>query len=137
MPRVVHFEISASNAERAIAFYSSVFGWHFTKWEGSPDSQYWLIRTGTEGEFGIDGGMFLRTNAPECSEEISGRAPAKIGHVNTIDVPAVDEYAERIVAGGGTVAMPKMSIPGVGYLMYFLDTEDSMFAIMQRDSNAV
>ena len=44
MPRPVHFEIPAENPERAMQFYSTVFGWKFSKWEGPMD--YWMITTG-------------------------------------------------------------------------------------------
>ena len=35
--RVVHFEIHADQPDRAIAFYSGLFGWKFDKWE-SPNA---------------------------------------------------------------------------------------------------
>ncbi len=124
MPRVVHFEIGADDADRAEKFYSDVFGWTFTKWDGNSANPYRLIKTGEAGEQGIDGGMFVRPGP-------------MTGHINTIDVPSVDEYAERIIAGGGKTVMPKMVIPGVGYLMYFTDTEDSMFAILERNAQVV
>ena len=125
MPRVVHFEVSADDLERAEKFYSGVFGWKFAKWGGGDDSTepYRLITTGEDSEPGINGGMFLR------------RGPMT-GHVNTVDVPSVDEYTERITASGGTVVMPKMTIPGVGYLVYCQDTEGSLFGIMERDEKA-
>ncbi len=47
MPRPIHFEIPAENPERAMQFYSSVFGWKFNKWDGPMD--YWVISTGTGG----------------------------------------------------------------------------------------
>ena len=31
-----HFEIPAENPERLIAFYESIFGWTFQKWEHGP-----------------------------------------------------------------------------------------------------
>src|SRR4051812_15755751 len=34
MPRVIHFEISADEPERAARFYADVFGWEVTKWDG-------------------------------------------------------------------------------------------------------
>ena len=34
MPRVVHFEIRADNPERAVKFYSEIFGWEIQKWDG-------------------------------------------------------------------------------------------------------
>ena len=55
MPRVVHFEIHAENPDRAIAFYQTVFGWQFQKWAGPMD--YWLIKTGSDEERGINGGL--------------------------------------------------------------------------------
>lgn len=44
MPRVVHFEISADEPERAVKFYTDVFGWDVKRWGGPKD--YWLITTG-------------------------------------------------------------------------------------------
>jgi len=39
--RVVHFEIHADQPDRAIAFYSGLFGWGFDKWSGP--MPYWLM----------------------------------------------------------------------------------------------
>lgn len=77
MPRVVHFEINVDEPERAVKFYSDVFGWKIQKWEGS--IEYWLITTGSSDEPGIDGGLMKR-------EEPSATT------VNTIDVSSVDEF---------------------------------------------
>ena len=119
MPRVVHFEISADDPERATSFYSEVFGWKIDKWDGPQD--YWLAATG-EGP-GIDGAIMRRD---------PGMPPV----INTIDVASVDDTVGRIAASGGKVAMPKMTVPGVGYLAYCMDTEGNMFGIMQRDESA-
>ena len=32
MPRIVHFDISVSEPEKAIEYYSNVFGWEIVKW---------------------------------------------------------------------------------------------------------
>jgi predicted enzyme related to lactoylglutathione lyase len=40
MRRPVHFEIHAEDPERAANFYSQLFGWEITKWDGPVD--YWL-----------------------------------------------------------------------------------------------
>jgi uncharacterized protein len=123
MPRVVHFETPVQDADRAGKFYSEVFGWKVSKWDGP--QEYWLISTGEEGHPGIDG-AFMQN----CTE-----SPMS-GPVNTIDVPSVDEYLEKITANGGAVAMPKMAVPSVGYLAYAKDTEGTLFGIMQRDPAA-
>ncbi len=125
MPRVVHFEIHTDEPERAAKFYSDVFGWEIKKWEGPTD--YWLVMTGKNNP-GIDGGLVKR-GAPAKGDSI-------MAYVCTVDVPSVDEYAEKITAKGGSVAEPKMAVPGVGWLAYFRDTEGNMFGIMQNDPSA-
>lgn len=120
MPRVIHFEIPADDPDRAVKFYSEVFGWKITKWTGPTD--YWLVTTG-EGNPGIDGGL-LRRPHPGMST------------VNTIDVASLDEACRTITEKGGKVVAPKMAIPGVGYLAYCNDPEGNMFGIMQADASA-
>ncbi len=100
MLRVTHFEINADDPERAIKFYSDVFGWKVKKWEGPMD--YWLITTGPEDQPGIDGGLMKREQ-PGASV------------TNSIDVPSVDEFVSKITEAGGKIISPKQSIPGVGY----------------------
>ena len=106
MPRVVHFEISADDPVELARFYEGVFGWRIQKWEGPLD--YWLVTTGEEGEPGIDGSIQRREDPSEST-------------VNTIDVPSVDELLEKVTSSGGAVAVPKMAVPGVGYMAYCKD----------------
>jgi predicted enzyme related to lactoylglutathione lyase len=120
MPRIVHFELPAENPQRAIEFYTKTFDWKFQKWEGP--MEYWLIMTG-EGEPGIDGGL-----APKGDNLRTV--------TSTIAVPSVDEYVEKAVGNGGEIVVPKMAIPGVGYLAYLKDTEGNVFGIMEDDTSA-
>jgi predicted enzyme related to lactoylglutathione lyase len=120
MPRVIHFEISADEPERAAAFYQKVFGWEIHKWEGP--KPYWLVKTGPDSQPGINGGIFLRQGP--------------VGHVNSIDVPSIEDFAAKIEANGGKIVVPKMPIPGVGWLAYATDTEGSIFGIHQADPTA-
>lgn len=121
MPRVVHFEIAADQPERASKFYKDVFDWNIQKWEGPQD--YWLVTTGKEGEMGINGGIMQRPDPATRT-------------INTIDVSSVDEFTEKIAASGGSVVMPKMAVPGIGWLAYCQDTEQNVFGIMQGDPSA-
>jgi len=123
MPRVIHFEINAEKPERTAKFYEEVFRWKIVKWEGPVE--YWLITTEKKNEPGIDGGLSRRTEA-ESEPSV----------VNTIDVPSVDEYVEKIERNGGTVVLPKHAVPGVGWLVYFKDPEGNMFGMMQADESA-
>lgn len=121
MSRVVHFEIGVDDPERAIKFYTDVFGWKIKKWEGPLD--YWLASTGPEDQPGIDGAL-MRRQYPS--------APT----TNTIDVPSVDEFLSKIAKAGGKVVTPKQSVPGVGYFAYCQDTEGNTFGIMEEDTSS-
>lgn len=126
MPRVLHFEIHASDPERGKKFYEKVFGWTFQKWEGP--MEYWLITTGPDSEPGINGGLMRRQG------EIDGQAV--IAYVCTIGVADLEATMATVEANGGKVALPKMPIPGMGWLAYYKDTEGNIFGMMQPDESA-
>jgi predicted enzyme related to lactoylglutathione lyase len=128
MARVVHFEIHAADPERAIAFYRELFGWEFTRWDGP--MPYWLIKTGGSGEVGIDGGLVQR----QGGGPLDGQAVN--AYVCTVDVRSVDESMTAMQALKGTVAVPKMAIPGIGWLAYAKDPEGNIFGMMQSDPTA-
>lgn len=124
MPRVIHFEIGVDNPQRAIKFYTEVFGWKVNQWQ-TPQGpmDYWLMMTGEAPEPGIDGALAPRANYPQ---------PV----VNTISVPSVNDFAVKILAAGGKVVQAKMPIPGVGWFAVCVDTEGNTFGIMESDPNA-
>jgi predicted enzyme related to lactoylglutathione lyase len=119
MPRPIHFELPADDPDRAVKFYSETFGWKITKWDGP--MEYWMVSTG-EGP-GINGGLMRRPH-PGAST------------VNTLGVESLDDTVAKVVAAGGKVAMPRMAVPGVGYLAYCTDPEGNMFGMMQPDTSA-
>ncbi|MFN8526260.1 MAG: VOC family protein [Chloroflexota bacterium] len=121
MSRPVHFEITADDTDRCQRFYSSVFGWKFNKWAGPMD--YWLIETGPESQPGINGGM-------------SARNPQFPSVTHVLGVASVDELTAKITASGGKIIHPKMAVPGVGWLVYFADTEGNISGMMQNDPSA-
>lgn len=133
MNRVVHFEIHATNPERATRFYSDVFGWDIKEWavpgvEVSQENRYWLVGTGQRDAQGIDGGlMFRRGDAPVDGQPVNA-------YICTIQVDSLDEYTDKAVAAGAEVAVPKMPIKGVGWLAYFKDTEGNLFGMMEEDA---
>jgi predicted enzyme related to lactoylglutathione lyase len=128
MSRVVHFEIHAENPERAIRFYTAVFGWTIKKWDGPVD--YWLVTTGPSEERGIDGGLLIRRGAgPADGQPVNA-------YVCTIGVASVDDTISTVKASGGTIALDKMPVPGVGWLAYVKDTEGNIFGVLQPDQTA-
>lgn len=128
MPRVIHFEIHADEPDRAIVFYSTLLGWHFTKWNGPVE--YWLIKTGEREQPGIDGAMLRRHGAGTANGQ-----PVN-AFVCTVDVPNIDEYLDKATAHGGSIALPKMPVPTIGWLAYIKDTEGNLLGMMQPDNAA-
>ena len=126
MARVVHFEIHADDPTRAIEFYTKTFAWKFDKW-GSPQD-YWLVTTGPDDQPGINGGLVRRQGA------IDGIAVT--AYVCTIEVDSIDTVEKAVIHNGGTIALPRMPIPGVGWLFYAKDTEGNIFGVTQPDANA-
>jgi predicted enzyme related to lactoylglutathione lyase len=128
MPRVIHFELHADDPDRAVLFYSTVLGWHFTKWNGPMD--YWVIKTGGHEQPGVDGGMLRRHGAgPRDGQAVNA-------FVCTVDVPNIDEYVGKATAHGATIALAKMPIPNIGWLAYIKDTEGNILGLMQPDPAA-
>ncbi|MBI3195145.1 MAG: VOC family protein [Ignavibacteriae bacterium] len=126
MNRVIHFEIHADNPERAVTFYTDLFGWKFDKWDGP--MPYWLVTTGPDGEPGINGGLMPRKGKQE--------GDIIMAYVCTVQVANVDESIAKALSSGGQTALPKMPVPGVGWLAYCKDTEGNIFGMMQNDKNA-
>jgi predicted enzyme related to lactoylglutathione lyase len=120
MSRVVHFEIPASDPERAAAFCKKAFGWKIEKWPGP--MEYWMVTTGTDGSPGINGGLMKNTTVKATT--------------NTIGVESVDRAVDAATKAGGKLIMPKTPIPTVGYFAYCEDTEGNLFGVMQPDKNA-
>jgi predicted enzyme related to lactoylglutathione lyase len=120
MSRVIHFEIPASDPERASAFYQKAFGWKIEKWPGP--LEYWMVTTGPEGTPGINGGLMRNKDVKTTT--------------NTIGVDSVDGAVDAVTKAGGKLVMPKTAIPTVGYFAYLTDTEGNLFGVMQPDKNA-
>lgn len=128
MPRPIHFEIHAENPDRAIKFYTDLFSWQFQKWDGP--MPYWLITTGPNEEPGINGGLMKRMGPPPTDGQ------AVNAYVCTTGVENLDASLATLQKIGGTIALPKMPVPGVGWLAYAKDTEGNIFGMMQPDPAA-
>jgi len=120
-----HFAINADDLARARRFYEGVFGWKFEPW-GPPN--FLLIKTGTDKEPGIQGALQGRR------ELVPGKR--MIGYECSIGVDDVDQVAAAVRANGGRVLMERVTIVGVGHLIFFEDTEGNVAGAMQYDPKA-
>ncbi len=126
MPTIQHFEIPSDDIERSKKFYSELFGWKIEKWSGTAANamEYWIVTTTDDrGNKALSGGMHKRMHPEQ-----------KI--INYIDVKSVDEYSSKVEKIGGSVVVPKMAVPGMGYFSFCLDTENNSFAIWESNESA-
>jgi predicted enzyme related to lactoylglutathione lyase len=121
MPRISYLDFSADDPDRAVNFYSKVFGWQINKWDGP--KEYWEIKTGESNEPGIDGGLSKRE---------------RIGDWTTpfINVPSIDQYIDKIESNGGKIIQPKTPIPSIGYTLLVKDTESNTIGLFEENKEA-
>ncbi len=120
MGKVLRFELQVPDPEQAVAFYTRTFGWEFAKMPGVRD--YWLIRTGADGQ-GIDGGLM---RSPDGEARTT----------NSIEVDSIDLYLGKIAASGGVIVVPKTTVPGMGYFAYCMDDQGLLFGVSESDPDA-
>lgn len=114
-----HFAINCDDVERAKRFYEGVFQWKFAAW-GPPG----FFHTNDSGVMG----------AIQKRREIVPGVPQ--GFECTFGVTDIDATAKAIEAMGGTIVMPKVTIPTVGTLLFFRDPEGNIAGAMQYENAA-
>ena len=124
MDGVVHFEIPVDDAERAKAFYGTVFDWQM---QAFPDMQYTIAMTTPSDE---------QSGRPTTPGAINGgimnRSKETPAPVITIGVDSVEEALKKLEAEGGTVITPSTPIPGMGSFGYFKDPEGNVMGLFQN-----
>ena len=115
--KMVHFELPATDGDRARRFWSGVFGWEFAE-SGIPGMDYSMVRTGEE-----QGG------AVYTSPDTAGT-----GTIVYFDTDDIDASIEKVRQGGGS-SDDKMPIPHVGWFTHCKDTEGNSFSLFQSDES--
>jgi predicted enzyme related to lactoylglutathione lyase len=116
----VRLWIFAKNPDRAHAFYAQVFGWSL------PDNRRrcWVITNIDDPRLGPDG---PDPGAADPEAEIV---------IPTVHVADLDATANAALAAGGEILVPRLPLPGVGWLAYIADTEGNVVGVMQDDPRA-
>lgn len=121
---MTHFAVHIDDIERAKQFYDSVFDWGFNSY-GQDDFLQIKANKSENGE--LIGAMQSRKYSP-VSDKI-------IGLECTIGVANIDDIIAKVKSNGGQVVLPKTTIPSVGQVAKFLDTEGNLICAMQYDKN--
>lgn len=127
MPRIIHFEIHASDPEALCRYYADLLGWTFAKQEGM---DYWLIDTGPSDPPGVNGGL-LRRPVPGPAE-----GQAVNAFVCTVEVDSLERTLARGAELGGVVALPRMPVTGLGWLAYVKDPDGNLLGLLELDPAA-
>lgn len=121
MPNILsHFAITADNVARAKAFYETVFGWTFTAW--GPPNFYRITGAGVHGAL---------------EERRDGAVAGGQGYGLTFAVQSLEQTSELIRAAGGEILSEPFTIPGVGTLSSFQDTEHNQAMVMEYTAEAI
>lgn len=117
------FAIHVDDVDRARRFYEAVFDWVFEPW-GPPG--FYLVHTGDEASPGVLGLMHQRME-PRSGTGLNGVEP-------TFSVDELEPVIARVQANGGTVTYGPATIPTVGTLVRFLDTEGNDMGVMRYET---
>lgn len=114
MGRVVLFDLSSQDPERAASFYSSVFGWKIAE----PNWGYYPVTTGDGDKQGINGGI--------------SKGPQDFPHGIRIqiEVEDIDEALSKSVEQGAQIVRGKMEFEDF-YLAYMADPVGNGIGLIQ------
>ncbi len=129
--QVSHFAIHADDLDRARKFYGGVFGWSFRGLDamGVPLSDFCQIVPDASRNPALHIGAIQ-------SRKFNVAPRPVIGYECSFTVEDVDAVARAVEANGGKIVMKKAAIPGVGWIVKFLDTEGNLACAVQSDAAA-
>ena len=114
MGRIIHVELTATDLDRAAAFYAEVFGW---KAEPSPFAEGYLVAATGEGD-GIDGAIMSREYQQQAA-------------IAWLQVDDLEATLAAVIASGGEAAGEPQETPGVGRMVYVRDPEGTLLGLKQ------
>jgi uncharacterized protein len=117
---VTYFEIPVRDLDRAVKFYSIVFGYDFERTE--IDGNAMALFPFTDDASGITGAL------AQGDSYVPGKQGARL-YFATDDIDAV---LGRAVNAGGKVLYPKTAIGENGWVAEFEDSESNCIALNQR-----
>jgi len=116
MYSLTQYELPTTMPINAMAFYNQIFGWTF---QLKNQRIYLAINDSDET-------TITRSTVPETVNPM----------LNTIEVKDVDKMVQKIRQEGGEIVIPKMAVPGIGWLAYFKGPDEHIFSVMEPDMAA-
>ena len=122
-----HFAVCAEDTQRARKFYERVFGWGFEPF-GPPD--FYIVHTDGPGKGGRVNGALQKKFEIVPGVMLSG-------YECTLSVPHLDTVIAAVKKHGGKILMPPATIPTIGTMIRFGDTEGNVVGAMQYDDKSL
>jgi predicted enzyme related to lactoylglutathione lyase len=86
--------------------------------------------TGDDADPGINGAIVRRQGErPQSGQAVNA-------FVCTVSVDDLDSTLEAATGAGAATALPRMAVPGVGWLAYVTDPEGNILGILEPDQSA-
>jgi uncharacterized protein YndB with AHSA1/START domain/predicted enzyme related to lactoylglutathione lyase len=124
MNSVIHFEIPASDLNRARSFYRDFFGWDIVDIPGM-EQTYSVVRTAPVDEQNmlkkpgaINGGIAIKSADRDCT-------------VLVIDVPSIDDYLDKLTKAGSKVIQTRQDVMGMGLYARVTDSEGNIIGLWE------
>lgn len=114
-----YFEIPVADLDRAMAFYTAVFGYEFTR-ETIHGNEMALFPLDPSAD-GIGGAL--------SKGEVY--VPSKTGTLIYLNVISIDETLERLQEQGSEILFPKTEAGEYGFVAEFEDSEGNRIALFQ------
>jgi hypothetical protein len=111
---IVHIEISTKDLPKAQKFYSQLFNWKITGWEGSSD--YLMFETGKEPGGGI--------------QKVDKVRPGD-GVLIYVQVEDIEKTLSKAKELGGKIVKEKTEIPNVGWFGLLSDLDGNTIGIFK------
>jgi uncharacterized protein len=115
--KVVHIEVPSADVDRAVGFYSGVFGWEIGP-SAMEEFDYRMFQTAEDA-----GGAVMGSESPGS------------GFVVYLDTADIDASIAKVREHGGT-AEDRRAVPTHGWFAACTDTEGNKFSLWQSDPNA-
>jgi predicted enzyme related to lactoylglutathione lyase len=125
MDKVVHFEITFDDQERAKEFYDSVFDWDLSDMDAGNGVTYTTATT-----VPVDDKMMPKEPGA-INGGFTGKSKETPSPVITIGVDSIDDTLKKVEAGGGKVVTPRTPIPDMGAFAYFIDSEGNTMGLWE------
>ena len=119
--KVSHFEIPASDFNKAKAFYEQVFDWKLD----TSDPDYAMVETtesdeeGMPTDSGINGGFYKRASKDDRPSIV-------------VETDSIDETIAAIEKAGGKITTPKHPIGEWGFMADFMDPEGNEIGLWEK-----